>query len=84
MNDGSISHEQRAMKRDHAREFKRYLLLEKGLSANTIDAYMADLGKLIAFTQDKGITLEEVEAPHLEEFLAELHDQGISPDPQPG
>ena len=82
MNDGSISHEQRAMKRDHAREFKRYLLLEKGLSANTIDAYMADLGKLIAFTQDKN-HVEEVETPHLEEFLAELHDQDIARS-QPG
>ncbi len=78
MNHESISHEQRVMKRDHAREFKRYLLLEKGLSANTIDAYITDLYKLIAFAEDRGITLEEVETAHLEEFLAELHDQGIS------
>jgi integrase/recombinase XerD len=78
MNHEPISHEQRVMKRDHTREFKRYLLLEKGLSANTIDAYITDLHKLIAFAEDRGITLEEVETAHLEEFLAELHDQGIS------
>ncbi len=79
MNGGSISHGQRTIKKDHAREFKRYLLLEKGLSANTIDAYLADLQKLMAFAEVREITLEEVETTHLEEFLAELHDQGISP-----
>ncbi len=79
MNSGSISHGQRAIKKDHAREFKRYLLLEKGLSANTIDAYLTDLKKLMVFAEARGIALEEVETTHLEEFLAELHDQGISP-----
>ncbi|HHU26615.1 MAG TPA: tyrosine recombinase XerD, partial [Bacteroidales bacterium] len=67
------------MKKEHAREFKRYLLLEKGLSANTIDAYLTDLQKLISFVEARGVALEEVETTHLEEFLAELHDQGISP-----
>ncbi len=66
------------MKKDHAREFKRYLMLERGLSANTIDAYMSDLQKLIEFIDKKGIAFKEVETAHLEEFMAELHDQGLS------
>lgn len=58
--------------------YKRYLLLEKGLSANSIDAYMTDLQKLIDFMESKGIDMKSVQTIHLEEFLAELHDKDIS------
>ena len=67
-----------AMNTDHVRGFKRYLMLEKGLSPNTIDAYLRDLQKLVAFAESKGIALEALETAHLEEFLAGLHDQGLS------
>lgn len=60
-------------------KYKRYLLLEKALSANSIDAYLADLQKLVGFTQSHGISYKEVKLRHLEEFLAELHDENISP-----
>lgn len=66
------------MSRHRVQAFKRHLMLEKGLSANTIDAYLADLQKLIEFSESKGIALEAIETAHLEEFLAELHDQGLS------
>lgn len=59
-------------------KYKRYLLLEKGLSANSIDAYMTDLQKLIDFMESKGIDMKSVQTIHLEEFLAELHDKDIS------
>ena len=36
------------MERDpKVEKYRRYLLLEKGLSANSIDAYMTDLKKLL-------------------------------------
>lgn len=60
-------------------KYKRYLLLEKGLSANTIDAYMTDLQKLIGFMQVRQLTEESVQTTDLEEFLAEMHDKDISP-----
>ncbi|MFA7492284.1 MAG: site-specific tyrosine recombinase XerD [Proteiniphilum sp.] len=60
-------------------KYKRYLLLEKGLSTNSIDAYMADLQKLIDFMGGKGIDMRSVQTVHLEEFLSELHDKVLSP-----
>ncbi|MEA5127146.1 MAG: site-specific tyrosine recombinase XerD [Proteiniphilum sp.] len=60
-------------------KYKRYLLLEKGLSANSIDAYMADLQKLVDFMEGKGMDIQSVQTAHLEEFLSELHDKDISP-----
>lgn len=58
--------------------YKRYLLLEKGLSANTIDAYMTDLQKLVDFVEDRNLTMDTVRTTDLEEFLSELHDKDIS------
>jgi integrase/recombinase XerD len=60
-------------------KYKRYLLLEKGLSANTIDAYMTDIRKLCDFMQAGGLTAGSVQSEHIEEFLAGLHDMKISP-----
>ncbi len=60
-----------------AGKYKRYLLLEKGLSANSIDAYMTDLQKLADFADNKNLIFTEIRLSHLEEFLAELHDQGL-------
>jgi len=60
-------------------KYKRYLLLERGLSANSIDAYMTDLQKLLDFMENKGIDMKSVQTVHLEEFLSELHDKDISP-----
>jgi len=60
-------------------EYRRYLLLEKGLSKNSIDAYLRDLSKLISFAESKNISLEIIELHHLEQYLAELYDNEISP-----
>lgn len=60
-------------------KYKRYLLLEKGLSANTIDAYMTDLQKLVDFIQIRELNEKSIQTTHLEEFLAGLHDNNISP-----
>lgn len=59
-------------------KYKRYLLLEKGLSKNTIEAYMTDLQKLLDFLSEKDITFQKVQLPHLEEFLSQLHDYNIT------
>ncbi len=59
--------------------YKRYLLLEKGLSKNSIDAYMRDLQKLIDYADTNNISLVKIELQHLEELLAEQYDKSISP-----
>jgi integrase/recombinase XerD len=60
-------------------KYKRYLLLEKGLSANTIDAYMSDLQKLVDFSEARQLNSSSIQQGDLEVFLAELHDSDISP-----
>ncbi len=60
-------------------KYRRYLLLEKGLSANSIDAYMTDLEKLLDFMGSRNLDEKSVQTEHLEEFLAQLHDSDISP-----
>lgn len=60
-------------------KYKRYLLLERGLSANTVDAYMTDLTKFLDFIQIGEVALASVQTAHLEQFLSGLYDEGISP-----
>lgn len=60
-------------------KYRQYLLLEKGLSANSISAYMTDLRKLLTYTNGKQLTMEQVTTANLEELFAELYDRGIKP-----
>ncbi len=60
-------------------KYKRFLLLERGLSKNTIEAYMTDLAKLIVFIQEQNIPVKEITTDTLEAFLAQLYDEQISP-----
>jgi len=39
------------------RKYQQYLLLEKSLSKNTLDAYMTDLDKLLSFLLLEGIDI---------------------------
>ncbi len=36
------------------KEFEGFLKLEKGLSRNSVEAYMADMGKLGSFLEEEG------------------------------
>lgn len=60
-------------------KYKRYLLLEKGLSKNSIAAYTTDLNKLMHYADEKELAVTEIATFHLEEFLAQLYDEGIKP-----
>ena len=64
------------------KEYRQYLKLEKALSANTIEAYLNDLSKLVRFLKDNEIPLLEAQLEHLESFSASLHDIGIHPRSQ--
>ena len=59
------------------RRYKQYLLLEKSLSPNTQDAYLADLDKLLSFLLLEDIDIFEVTLAHLQSFAAGLHDIGV-------
>ena len=56
-------------------KFKQYLLLEKGLSPNTLDAYVHDVEMLFEHLEGKGMHPFDVKLEDLEEFLASLHDK---------
>jgi integrase/recombinase XerD len=56
-----------------------FLLLERGLSDNTRDAYMRDLDRFQEFLADRGVDFNEVDINILDEFVAALCDLGIAP-----
>lgn len=64
------------------RKYRQYLKLEKGLSANTFDAYLTDLDKLQRFLTAEDIDMLEVTLDDLQRFAAGLHDIGIHPRSQ--
>ena len=59
--------------------FRQYLLLEKSLSANTLDAYVDDVTKLLRYFDDCNIDILDVTLQDLHEFSASVADLGISP-----
>lgn len=60
--------------------FEAYLLMEKSLSKNSIEAYLRDVHKLVEFLEMKGQDLmpEKVKTRHIEDFLSYLSDLGLS------
>ena len=59
------------------RKYREYLKLEKGLSPNTLEAYLTDLDKLMSFLTLEGTDFLEVCLADLQRFAAGLHDIGI-------
>lgn len=69
------------MKWDHAIEdFKKYLKIERGLSENSMNAYITDLIKLKSFLEvmEYQIPPDEVTSAHMKALLEHLASNGIS------
>lgn len=64
------------------RRYRQYLALEKGLSPNTVEAYMQDLDKLTNFLGEEKVGVLDTSLDDLERFAAGLHDIGIHPRSQ--
>lgn len=62
--------------------YQAYLLLERGLTPNTREAYRRDVDKLISYLADVKYPLSQVNIHNLQAFVADLHDLGISPSTQ--
>jgi integrase/recombinase XerD len=60
--------------------FLNYALVEKGLSANTLDAYGRDLARYLDFLEQEGVsTPDEISPLLIMRFLAHLKNGGLSP-----
>lgn len=55
-----------------------YIQFEKGLSTNTLDAYMRDLNKLLLFSIDIDKPIINLTLDDLHQFIARLHDNGLT------
>ena len=64
------------------KRYVRYLKLERGLSANTLEAYQRDLEKLLAYLKRAERHVVDVQLEDLQTFAAGLHDIGIGPRSQ--
>lgn len=62
------------------KEFEGFLKLEKGLSRNSVEAYLTDLGKLSLFLEEEGSGLgpDALEQEHLQAFLVWINEQKLS------
>ena len=59
--------------------YRRYLKLEKGYSANTLDAYLRDVDKLLRYLALEQVDVLDVKLEDLEHFAAFISDLGIGP-----
>ena len=64
--------------------FKAFLKLERGLSANSVEAYLNDLDKLLQYYEVKGksFVVKDVKDSDLYEFVTWLSELGMLPNSQ--
>ena len=62
---------------DVKRRFLGHLTLERGMSANTAQAYSDDVDKLTRYLADAGVGIERATTDDLERFVCSLQDVGI-------
>lgn len=59
--------------------FKSYLQLEKSLAANSVEAYLRDIGKLVNYLKAAELDLQpdEIKLKHLQGFVKAIHELGM-------
>ncbi len=72
------------MWKSYLKEYTNFLKLEKGLSKNSVAAYIADIEKLMQFAEIKGemSNPKQVKPADIDEFLAFLYDLGLAANSQ--
>lgn len=81
-NGGGLTALQSEEVRSLVRRYGNYLMLERSLSANTREAYLSDVGKLLHFLAPQGLMPTEATIDDLRRFAAGLHDIGVEPRSQ--
>ena len=67
---------------DVKKRFQGHLIMEKGMSANTAQAYSDDVDKLTRYLAEAGVGIERATTDDLERFVCTLQDVGIQPRSQ--
>lgn len=62
--------------------YEAFLMLERGLSPNTREGYLADADRLAAWLQSEGIEPAEATPEAIHGFVVAIHDMGIAPRTQ--
>lgn len=63
-------------------DYEAHLILEKGLSSNTSEAYSRDVCHLQNFMEQRNLQADSITQDHLHEFMGLVHEIGISPRSQ--
>jgi integrase/recombinase XerD len=66
------------MNRDWLGEFQAFLRVEKGLSTNSIQAYIRDVAKLKAFAERSGQDMANLDQDAVGGWMQELREEGLS------
>lgn len=62
----------------YIKDFVSYLKIEKGLAENSIEAYLNDVKKLEDFATSTSLSPKDITYNHLQQFVVELYDLGLS------
>lgn len=65
-----------AARDEHVADFLSMLEAERGVSANTVGAYAADLGSFARFLKDRGVVPQEASPEDVQAYLGALADEG--------
>lgn len=66
-----------------SRKYRLHIQLERGLSANTVESYMRDLGQFSEFVLERyGLSPTNVEPRMIEDFMLALYDKGVEKSTQ--
>lgn len=63
---------------DLRRQYQAYLLMERGLSENTLTAYLADYDRLATWLDEAGLSPLSVTTAQLAQFVGSVHELGVA------
>lgn len=55
--------------------YKTYLIIEKSLTSNSIEAYLSDIRQVISFLEERNIGIEDIQPDHLQSYIESKVDK---------
>ena len=65
---------------EEVKEYRSFLIIEKSLSINSVDAYLTDIDKLVQFIEyyNPGLSPDQIQLQHLRQFITWISELGMS------